>query len=151
MQIESTLTEKQVEELFAEHAILVRTMEKRETLAIPIYKIIELFGLEVGEWTEKQIGLKPEGGVGLLSGTLLSVKSPYTAKVIYFVAQCAFKIIAAEYNARKLCSIMAHSEAAQQWETIWGARCARLDDVNKLHKSKARKGKQEAAEQAEST
>lgn len=134
MQIESTLTETQIEELFAEHAIFVRTMEKRETLAIPIYKIIELFGLEVGEWAEKQIGLKPEGGVGILSGTLLSVKSPYTAKVIYFVAQYAFKIIAAEHNMRKLCSIMGTSEAAQQWEAIWNKRCNRLADAEQVQK-----------------
>lgn len=134
MQIESTLTEKQVEELFAEHAILVRTMDKGEISAVPIYKIIELFGLEVGEWTEKQIGLKPEGGIGLLSGSLLSVKSPYTEKLIYFVAQYAFKIIAAEHNARKLCSIMGTSEAAQQWEAIWNKRCSRLADADQAQK-----------------
>lgn len=151
MQIKSTLNEQQIKELFAEHAILVRTMEKQEIFAVPIYKIIELFGLELGEWTEKEIGLKPEGGVGILSGTLLSVKNPYTAEIIYFIAQYAFKTIAAEHNARKLCSIMAHSEAAQQWGAIWDARCARLDDVDKPHKSKARKAKQDAAGQEANT
>lgn len=148
MQIESTLNEKQIEELFAEHAVYVRTMQKRETIAVPIYKIIELFGFEVGEWTEKQIGLKPEGGIGLLSGEILDVINPYTRELIFFVERYAFKIIAAEHNARKLCSIMDSSNACKQWDAIWDARCARLMDVDKPRKSKGRKAKQEAAEQA---
>lgn len=138
MQIESTLTEQQITELFAAHAVRVRTMSKGEIPAVPMFRIVELFGRDIAEWVESQIGVLPGGSEGILSKSVAQAKSPYTEKLFYVAPLECFRSIAAEHNMRKLCSIMGTSEAAQQWEAIWNKRCNRLADARQEQPRKRR-------------
>ena len=149
--IETTLNRQQAEALFAQESFPVRTISHMIANVVPMYRIIELFGVEIGQWAEKNIGLHPETRVpGCLSDKTPFSHSPHTGKMMHFVSADGFFTIVAEHNLYTADKQAHECEAGRQWNAIWDERCARLDaaDAEDERKREERRAKRTAARKA---
>lgn len=152
--IETTLNCQQAEALFAKESFPVWTVSHMVANVVPMYRIIELFGVEVGQWIEQNIGLHPETRKpGCLSSNTPFSIDPVTREAMYYTTADGFFSIVAEHNLRTATRQARERESGRQWAAIWEARCKRLDaadaeEERKIKRAAARKAKQEAQQSA---
>ena len=149
MEITHTLNKAQADALFAEHAVFMGGKD-----VVFVYKAAELFGPDVMAWAErcmKHDGYMKPGNDwdGWGSGC--------NGDGISFFCESGFKKLVSQCNAILATKEHRASEGGKMWDSLWEARCARLDaedaedqrrrEERKAKRAAARKAKQEAAEQ----
>lgn len=144
--IETTLTLQQAKVLFEKEAIPIKTVGHEIVSLLPVYRVIEFFGVDIGRWVEANIGLQPDTGkVGCLSSNTPS--SFIDGKHLIFVDMNGLFEIVAEHNSRIVHMQEQESEAGKQWSMIWEARRARLKSIDdeEERKREERRAKRAAA------
>lgn len=146
--IETTLNLQQAQELFEKEAIPIKNIPHEIMSMVPAYRIIELFGVDIGQWVEANAGLHPDTGkVGCLSSNTPSAFNFIDGKMLIFVDRNGFLKIVAEHNLRIVSAQARESESGKQWAMIWQARCDRLKaiDAEEERKREERRAKRAAA------
>lgn len=149
--IETTLNRQQAEALFAQESFPVRTVSHMVANVVPMYRILELFGVEVGQWIDYNIGLHPETREpGCLSNSTPFSVDRDSGETMYYVTADGFFFIVAEHNLRTATRQALERESGRQWAAIWEARCRRLDaaDAEETRRQKERNAKRAAARKA---
>lgn len=149
--IETTLNRQQAEALFAQESFPVRTVSHMVANVVPMYRIIELFGVDVGKWAEENIGLHPETREpGCLSGSTPFSVDRDSGEIMHYTTSDGFFFIVAEHNLRTATRQALERESGRQWATIWEARCKRLEaaDAEEERKQEERRAKRAAARKA---
>lgn len=149
--IETTLNRQQAEALFAQESFPVRTISHMVANVVPMYRIIELFGVEVGQWIDENIGLHPETREpGCLSRNTPFSIDRNSGEMMHYATADGFFSIVAEHNLRMATRQAFERESGRQWAAIWEARCKRLEaaDAEEDRKQEERRAKREAARKA---
>lgn len=140
--IETTLSKQQAEALFANEAILVGC----KCESVPMYRIGELFGVEMMEWFNSCIPNKFKGGEHYNVIYRESEENPF----IPFVFHDTFMSIVCRHNIKLITQAHKARESGRQWDLIRAEANARLDalDAEEERKREERKAKRAAARKA---
>lgn len=118
--IETTLSMQQAEDLFQREGILLGAED-----AVPVFRIVELFGVYAGKWIEENIGSQPHH---LTPGRDHNARGGCTEEcplIEYLYRPGFFKLVTA-HNYSVLARRYKTSEGGRIWREIWQARCDRI-------------------------
>lgn len=146
--IETTLTTQQAKALFEKEAIPIKAIGREITSVVPAHRIVELFGVDIGQWVEVNSGLLPDTGeVGCLASKTPSSINFIDGELLIFVDINGFFEVVAEHNSRIVSIQTRESDSGKQWSMIWQARRDRLNaiEAEEERKREERRAKRAAA------